>query len=77
MSVIYRNEEGLWAIDSNPYRLFEQYAEERDFVEVVRCKDCIYYHKGNWYDDDVCKVHSNNDRGYCAWGERKNDAKEE
>ena len=39
--------------------------------EVVRCKDCIYYHKGNWYDDDVCKVHSNNDRGYCAWGERK------
>ena len=42
-----------------------------DAVEVVRCKDCIYYHKGDWYDDDVCKVHSNNDRGYCAWGERK------
>lgn len=40
-------------------------------VDVVQCKDCIYYHKGDWYDDDVCKVHSNNDRGYCAWGERK------
>ena len=35
---------------------------------VVRCKDCIYYH------DDICKVQSNNDRGYCAWGERKEDA---
>ena len=42
-----------------------------NMVEVVRCKDCIYYHKGDWYDDDVCKVHSNDDRGYCAWGERK------
>ena len=39
-----------------------------DAVEVVRCKDCIYYH------DDICKVQSNNDRGYCAWGERKEDA---
>ena len=43
-------------------------------VDLIRCKDCIYYHKGNWYDDDVCKVHSNNDRGYCAWGERNEDA---
>ena len=42
-----------------------------DAIEVVRCKDCIYYH------DDICKVQSNNDRGYCAWGERKEDAKEE
>ena len=40
-----------------------------DAIEVVRCKDCIYYH------DDICKVQSNNDRGYCAWGERKEDAK--
>ena len=38
---------------------------------VVRCKDCIYYH------DDICKVQSNNDRGYCAWGERKEDGKTE
>lgn len=44
---------------------------KENLVEVVRCKDCIYYYKGDWYDDDVCKVHSNDDRGYCAWGERK------
>ena len=58
---VYRNEEGRWILSTN----------NPDVVEVVRCKDCIYYHKGDWYDDDVCKVHSNNDRGYCAWGERK------
>ena len=61
----------------------EEYCDIADLIEiietqptvdaepVVRCKDCIYYNKGDWYDDDVCKVHSNNDRGYCAWGERK------
>ena len=26
---------------------------ELNSEEVVRCRDCIYYHKGNWYDDDV------------------------
>ena len=81
MSVIYRNEEGLWAIDSNPYRLFEQYAEERDFVEVVRCKDCKYY---NEYPSGFgcCEIHKGSVAiptpfMFCAWGERKNDAKEE
>lgn len=51
--------------------LFNEMKARWSAEPVVRCKDCIYYHKGNWYDDDVCKVHSNNDRGYCAWGERK------
>lgn len=52
-------------------RAIEYYIDNAPTVDVVQCKDCIYYHKGDWYDDDVCKVHSNDDRGYCAWGERK------
>ena len=58
-------------IDEQPTVGQPQINATENMVEIVRCKDCIYYHKGDWYDDDVCKVHSNDDRGYCAWGERK------
>ena len=58
-------------IDVQPTVKQPQINATENMAEIVRCKDCIYYHKGEWYDDDVCKVHSNDDRGYCAWGERK------
>ena len=46
-----------------------------EIFEIVRCKDCRYYQSdGEWYDDDVCKVHPDDDNGYCAWGERREDA---
>ena len=46
----------------------------KEFIRVVRCKDCRYYQPdGEWYDDDVCKVHPDDDNGYCAWGERRED----
>ena len=44
---------------------------EREFVEVVRCKDCVHCHEVilthwcNWWED-VAELN-----GYCSYGERR------
>lgn len=48
-----------------------------DVVEVVRCKDCVWYVES----EAVCKFHSNNyeppvyctEVDYCSYGARKED----
>ena len=51
------------------------YGEPKDFAEVVRCKDCRWYDKGENVADswELCKRHKHNteDDGYCHHGERK------
>ena len=50
-----------------------------DAVEVIRCKDCEYYSKGMPDEPTICELTmcGANDEGFCAWAERKRDAKEE
>ena len=47
-----------------------------DAVEVVRCKNCKYYLSD---EPTICELTmcGANDEGFCAWAERKKDAKEE
>lgn len=52
--------------------------ENRDCVEVVRCKDCKYYHVAwddcnptNDYSEYWCEYVSPNENDYCSLGERK------
>lgn len=63
---IYRNEEGRWIMSTN----------NPDVVEVVRCKDCEYYLPD---EPTICELTmcGANAEGFCAWAERKEDAKEE
>lgn len=57
------------------------YAEEIDnaptvdAVRVVRCRDCEYYVETNGRIG-TCEltISGAEDDGFCAWGERKNDA---
>ncbi len=64
------NEEDVGIIGSKEAIDIIQNMPSADVVEVVRCKDCIYHHKGHcpmyvdyqdWADDD----------DFCSWGERK------
>lgn len=41
-----------------------------DAVPVVRCKDCVHNHGGEYCENDTY-VKSD---GYCHWGERREDA---
>ena len=71
-------------VDSNQYKSFEQYAKKRDFVEVVRCKDCQYAsltydgeckYCQRWkekYDGESVSLYLDGDF-YCAFGERRED----
>ena len=63
---IYRNEEGRWILSTN----------NPDVVEVVRCKDCIYY--GDHGDGEMaCAMmilYPNKPTDYCSLGERKENA---
>lgn len=46
-----------------------------DVVEVVRCKDCRYFHNG--YDEKCCINHkgvvATNENGFCHHAERRAD----
>ena len=46
-----------------------------DAVEVVRCKDCIYYKQGAFkeYAGGLCNYHHLHmgDSDYCSYGERR------
>lgn len=46
---------------------------EADVVEVVRCKDCMWWEKGNDSLQGRCILHQSYPTGgwYCANGERK------
>ena len=63
---IYRNDDGRWILSTN----------NPDVVEVVRCKDCIYY--GDYEDGkDVCSmmiIYPTKPTDYCSLGERREDA---
>jgi hypothetical protein len=43
---------------------------DKDFVEVVRCKDCIHY-KDEWCE--ILKAETPIADGFCCYGERKCD----
>ena len=47
-----------------------------DAVEVIRCKDCEYFLSD---EPTICELTmcGAKDDGFCAWAERKRDAKEE
>ena len=63
---IYRNDDGRWILSTN----------NPDVVEVVRCKDCIYY--GDYEEGkDVCSmmiIYPTKPTDYCSLGEKKEDA---
>lgn len=49
-----------------------------DVVEVVRCKDCVYWGGVDEFGDGFCKNPSGIDdiareNDFCSYGERKND----
>lgn len=48
-----------------------------DAVEVVRCKDCVFFHRyGFKLEYTECRrsdCHATED-GYCCWAERREDA---
>ena len=45
-----------------------------DVVEVVRCRDCVYWRGENDYCEGIGIDFSEN--GYCAFGERKDGGQE-
>lgn len=45
----------------------------KDIVRVVRCKDCIHYHGGEYCENDTYVKPD----GYCHWGERREDNAED
>ena len=54
----------------------------KDLVQVVRCKDCVYYNNNRQlFDDDICEIMYYCDgthrtvceRDYCSMGVRKED----
>lgn len=42
-----------------------------DAVPVVRCKDCVNFEAGDWCVTTGARTAED---GYCAWGERREDA---
>ena len=65
-------------VNSNPYKSFEQYAEKRDFVEVVRCKDCKWWKTNYVWDGNERKICAREAyepfrkaEDFCSRGERK------
>ena len=61
--------------------LCDHFKNKADVVEVVRCKDCVFWdvEKTGLADECVCKMHSvvkvhsryTNPTDYCSYGERK------
>ena len=53
----------------------DRFKSKDDVVEIVRCKDCIYYENGKDYVpycNNVMNLFSEmNPDGYCCHGERK------
>lgn len=53
------------------------YERSRDIIEVVRCKDCIYWQDNNGgYPHEECRWghdETPNEDDYCSYGERKDD----
>lgn len=53
--------------------------ERVDAVEVVRCKDCVFFHRyGFKLEYTECRrsdCHATED-GYCCWAERREDVQE-
>lgn len=41
-----------------------------DAVEVIRCKDCVYYKAGGCRAKETIVIESE----FCSWGERKDEA---
>lgn len=48
-------------------------ASDVDVVEVVRCKDCVYFDASEKVCVDMMTADEN---GYCAWGERRGEWQE-
>ena len=55
-----------------------QYEATIDAVEVVRCKDCVYFHNGDCYNGnfpikgDLTNVYFDmKETDFCSYGERK------
>lgn len=67
------NTGGAMSTARNLYYEQLQEQSDRDYVEVVRCKDCIHYWKNNPSDDiPVCLASPKAD-AFCSEGERKED----
>lgn len=63
-----------------PNKLAVQIVEdmpEVDAVEVVRCKDCVWYENGKEYapycDNPCSELQHPNDETFCSYGERRKD----
>ena len=65
-----------WDSESNHCALYRPSAQPIDAVEVVQCKDCIYYQLFNNECNGICNLHIDAFRvfypnDYCSYGERK------
>ncbi len=49
------------------------------YTEVVRCKNCDYHYEQPRGFSPICELTRSRaeKEGFCAWGKRKEDAKEE
>ena len=78
---------GEWqdiTIAESPLELLERFEQDEEWAKVVRCKDCKYYFADGC--EECVLMHAKsitasimNKRWYsdffCAWGERREDAK--
>ncbi len=59
----------------NAFNHFIDNLPTADVVEVVRCKDCIYYEDGKGYVPYCCNVENMFEQmkptDFCSYGERK------
>lgn len=62
-------------LTANQCIAFVENAPTVDAVQVVRCRDCEYYVETNGRIG-TCEltISGAEDDGFCAWGERENDA---
>ena len=73
LDTLARNWETITDIDD--YYFFVKEAPAADVVEVVRCKDCVYWEKGKDYEP-YCNHFGNmmadtTETDFCSYGERR------
>lgn len=58
---------------SNTYPVMKSEHVAVDLPEIVRCRDCKFYKRGDdgWWCLRSISTKSNHPDGYCAWGERR------
>ena len=68
--------ENFWRImqGKDSFTLKDTQGRAAEFIAIVRCKDCKYYHPSDNVEDITCEFGRRvGDGGYCSYGERKDE----